>query len=82
MGLARALGLNLRKDAFSEQNLKSREHLTSIKEKLIFAFWKKLNEENKDVTPAISEQTSLDVELDGETIDSTSNVNQNTPKQK
>jgi hypothetical protein len=26
MGLARALGLNLRKDAFSELNMKSREH--------------------------------------------------------
>lgn len=53
MGLARALGLTLRRDAFSEQNLKSREHLNQIKEKMASCFYKKINEENKDITPAV-----------------------------
>lgn len=63
-----------------------------LKEKLIFCLWKKLNEENRDLNPVtqalISEQSSnaaggssLDLELDGETIDSSSNIN-NTPKSK
>ena len=51
MGLSRALGLNLKKDAFSEQNLKSRDHLNQLKEKLIFQFYKKIFDENKDLTP-------------------------------
>lgn len=44
MGLAKALGLNLKKDAFSEQNLKAREHLNQMKEKLIFCFYRKIYE--------------------------------------
>ena len=52
LGLAKALGLNLKKDAFSEQNMKSRDHLGSIKEKLAFAMYKKIHDENKDITPA------------------------------
>ena len=51
MGLSRALGMNLRKDAFSDQNMKSREHINHLKEKLAFAMYKKLWDENKDVTP-------------------------------
>jgi hypothetical protein len=85
MGLAKALGLNLRKDAFSDANMKSREHQTQIKEKLIFAFWRKLNEENLDLTPTKNSDlpggSSMDLEIDGETIDSTSNCN-STPKSK
>lgn len=52
-GLARAIGMNLKKDAFSDNNMKSREHLTYLKEKLIFCFWKKLNEENRDIGPQV-----------------------------
>jgi len=44
MGLAKALGLNLKKDAFTEQNLKAREHLNQMKEKLIFMFYRKVYE--------------------------------------
>ena len=47
MGLAKALGLNLKKDAFSEQNMKSRDHLGSIKEKLAFSVYKKIHEKQK-----------------------------------
>lgn len=88
MGLAKALGLNLRKDAFSDANMKSREHQSQIKEKLIFAFWRKLNEENYDLNPNKNSDltaggSSLDLELDGETIDSSSNCNTSTtPKSK
>lgn len=49
-GLARAVGMNIRKEMFSEQNMKSREHVNQLKEKLIFCFWKKINELNKDVS--------------------------------
>lgn len=48
LGLARTLGLNVKKDAFSDQNMKSRDHINQLKEKLAFAFWKKLHDENKD----------------------------------
>ena len=51
MGLSRALGMNLKRDAFSEQNLKSRDHLNTLKEKLIFLFYRKIFDENKDLTP-------------------------------
>lgn len=92
MGLSRAIGLNLKKDAFSEQNLKSREYLNTLKEKLIFLFWKKISDENRDLNPAPPQQpqqaekpssTSLhtELELETETIDSSSNQN-NTPKSK
>ena len=42
MGLAKCLGLKVTKDAFSEQNLKARDHLTQLKEKLSFCFIKKI----------------------------------------
>ena len=57
--LARALGLNLKKDAFSEQNMKSREYLNGIKEKLIFAFWKKIIDSNKDTTNLITQTSTI-----------------------
>lgn len=93
-GLAKALGMNLRKDMFSEQNMKSREHVNQLKEKLIFCFWRKINELNRDVSAnqpsnQVSNEGSsalgnrdpaTDVEADGETVDS-SNCN-NTPKSK
>jgi hypothetical protein len=82
MGLSKALGLNLKKDAFSEHNMKSRDHIASMKEKLIFSFWKRLAEENRDNTPAITSADNTDIELEGaETVDSSSNCN-NTPKSK
>ena len=43
--------MNLKRDALSDANMKSRDHQAQIKEKLIFCFWKKLNEENGDLTP-------------------------------
>lgn len=46
-GLARAIGMNLKKDAFSENNLKNRDQQMVLKEKLIFCFWKKIIDENK-----------------------------------
>ena len=51
IGLAKAIGLNLKKDAFSEKNMKSRENLGMIKEKLAFCMFKKIHNENKDITP-------------------------------
>ena len=51
MGLAKVLGLNLKKDAFSESNMKSREYMATIKEKLIFMMYRKLHDENRDLTP-------------------------------
>ena len=45
--------MNLRKEAFSEQNMKSREHVNQLKERLIFCFWRKINESNKDLSPNI-----------------------------
>ena len=51
MGLARALGMILKKDSLSDANMKSRDHQMQLKEKLIFCLWKKLNEENKDLNP-------------------------------
>ena len=54
MGLAKALGLNLKRDAFSESNMKSRDYVCQLKEKLMFCFWRKLNESNKDLTPHLN----------------------------
>jgi hypothetical protein len=51
VGLARALGLRANKDTFSEQNMKSRDHLTQLKEKLYFRFLKKIAAENKELLP-------------------------------
>lgn len=33
--------------------MKSREHVNQLKEKLIFSFWRKINELNKDLTPNV-----------------------------
>jgi hypothetical protein len=80
MGLAKALGMNIKKDAFSEGNMKSREYVNLLKEKLIFCLWKKLNDSNRDLTPHLNQNTkdvndkvSASEELNGETIDSLSN---------
>lgn len=89
MGLGRTLGLNLKKDTFSEQNMKSREHICMLKEKLIYAFWKRVFEENKDVVTdkekSALQKTNNDPsenELDGgNSIDSTI-ASSNTPRSK
>lgn len=81
MGLSRALGMNLRKDAFSDQNMKSREHINHLKEKLAFAMYKKLWDENKDVTPVNETKAESQSEGENETIDSSTNTH-NTPKSK
>lgn len=59
VGLAKALGMNLRKEAFSEQNMKSREHVNQLKERLIFSFWRKINEWNKDLSPNVGAGNSM-----------------------
>jgi len=51
IGLARALGLRANKDTFSETNLRSREHLGQLKERLYFRFLKKLADSNKELIP-------------------------------
>ena len=51
LGLGRALGLHLKRDAFQEHNMKSRDHVNGLREKLIFCLWKKLNNNNKNVIP-------------------------------
>lgn len=78
--------MNLKKDAFSEGNMKSREYVNLLKEKLIFCLWKKLNDSNRDLTPHlnqnikdVNDKVSASEELNGETIDSLSNQN-NTPR--
>lgn len=91
MGLARALGMNLKKDAFSDNNMKSREHISMLKEKLIFCFWKKLYDENRDTGVSNDKNNSQAMkvindssenELDGgNSIDSTI-ASSNTPRSK
>lgn len=49
--------MTLKKDAFSETNMKSREYVNTLKEKLIACMWKKLNESNKDLTPQLAESS-------------------------
>ena len=51
MGLAKCLGIKANKETFSEQNMKSREHLGQLKEKLIFNWYKKLADENQHIFP-------------------------------
>ena len=51
LGLARCMGLKVNKDSFSEQNMKSREHLNQLREKVSFLFCKKISDENKDIFP-------------------------------
>ena len=38
--------------------MKSREHVNQLKEKLIFCFWRKINESNKDLTPNVGGSSS------------------------
>lgn len=49
LGLAKALGLKLNKEVFSEASLKLRESQLQLKEKLFFAFIKKMMQENKEI---------------------------------
>ena len=69
--------------------MKSRDHVNQMKEKLIFCFWRKINETNKDLSASNSNQidsgSAKDEERDSqdnETGDSSSNYNNNTPKSK
>ncbi len=81
LGLGKALGLNLKRDALSEQNMKSRDHINVLKEKLVFCLWKKLGEENKDITPALpAGEKTTGSNADLETEDSLSTNCNNTPK--
>ena len=80
LGLAKVLGLNLKKDAFSEQNMKSREHINTLKEKLIFSFWKVLHSENREQERPQNNESSEDID-GGCSIDSTY-ASSNTPKSK
>ena len=90
MGLAKAMGMNLKKDAFSEQNLKTRDHLLMIKEKLAYAFYKRLNDQNHwvniqdDNTKDKDGNSSEDNIETGNSYDSTiaSQGQNNTPKSK
>lgn len=50
-GLAKALGIKINKDTFSEQNMKSREHIQQLKEKLAWRLIRKLQFENQDIFP-------------------------------
>lgn len=50
-GLAKALGIKTNKDTFSEQNMKSREHIQQLKEKLAWRLIRKLQMENQDIFP-------------------------------
>ena len=79
MGLSRALGMNLKRDAFSEQNLKSREHINILKEKLIFLFYRKIFDENKDLTPFVPNSQVSDTDSNLNELDDTDNT---TPKSK
>jgi hypothetical protein len=63
------MGLTLRKDAFSEQNMKLREHVNMLKEKVVYQFWRKICEEN--ASPSLNsnvanilDQLKLQVETD------------------
>ena len=42
--------MSLKKDAFSEKNLLTRENVVQIKERLAFALYKKLHDENLDLS--------------------------------
>lgn len=84
LGLAKVLGLNLKKDAFSEQNMKNREHVNNLKEKLIQSFWKQLHSENREVyyTDRNQNNNESSEEIDTSlSIDSTI-ASTNTPKSK
>lgn len=51
LGLGKALGLKVTKDTFSDQNMKSREAIQQLKEKLITRFYRMLQTENKEIFP-------------------------------
>lgn len=71
MGLAKCLGIKANKETFSEQNMKSREHIVMLKEKLIFNWYRKLADENKDIfpTPRQFKTTDSDGEQDDNIIE-------------
>ena len=50
-GVGKALGLRVNKDTFKEANLLSKEFMNQLKEKLVFCFHKKMNEEYKEIFP-------------------------------
>ena len=67
--------------------MKSREHLLALKEKLAYAFYKKLNDENSVVIPPIEKEKGNDSSEDnletGNSYDSTiASQQNNTPKSK
>jgi len=64
--------------------MKSREYMNQIKEKLIYCFYKKLNDENKEEKPQKDNNDISSEDIDaGNSIDSTmASNNNNTPKNK
>ena len=76
--------------------MRSRDHVNNMKEQLIFGFWRKINDLNKDLIPdprknydnnyalghrEVHTDNDSHTDADGETIDSVNNFN-NTPKSK
>ena len=62
MGLAHSIGMHPKKDAFSEKNMASKEHVTILKEKLAMIFWESIARENRakiedDLTEASTEDS-------------------------
>ena len=49
MGLAKSIGMNPKKDAFSEKNMGSKEHVVNLKEKLAMIFWESIARENRGI---------------------------------
>ena len=68
MGLAKAIGMNPKKDVFSEKNMASREHITLLKEKLVMIFWESIARENRG-------KIEDDLKSEASTEDSLSSLN-------
>ena len=64
--LTKQLGMSLKKDAYTEKNLLSRENIVQIKERLAFALYKKLHDENLDPTSQDQQNGADDYEEDFE----------------
>lgn len=64
--LTKQLGMSLKKDAFMEKNLLSRENIVQIKERLAFALYKKLHDENLDLYSSDQQNGADDQEEDFE----------------
>ena len=45
VGVGKALGLRVNKDTFKEANLLSKDFMNSLKERLVFSFHRRMNEE-------------------------------------